>query len=216
VIVGGRYKCKKCTHWHLNTASGFLISTDGVVVTNRHVLATGDLEAMAVMDGEGTVHAVLELLAQDETHDVALIRIAGKGFRPLPLAVKAPAPGAEVAVLSHPNSRYWMYTTGHISRIAEWADSKTPDIRFPVLCITAAFAPGSSGAPVTDRAGNVLGIATRIQPVQQAKSDDGHKPEKEGEAKPAAGEYTAMVIPMAVPVRWVKEAIDAGKKAEER
>ncbi len=198
VIVGSRYKCKKCAHWHLSAASGFLISADGAVVTNRHVLANPDLEAMAVMDGAGKAHAILGLLAEDAAHDVVLLRIEGSGYAPLALARGATPPGTEVAVMSHPNSRFWLFTTGVVARVAEWVDAHAkPPGRFAVLCITAPFAPGSSGAPVTDRQGNVVGIAQRIMPILQAK-------EQEPQPQQPQGEYTAMVIPMAVPVRWVR------------
>lgn len=205
VIVGSRYKCKKCTHWHLNAASGFLVSADGVVVTNRHVLSSPDKEEMAVMDGEGKVYAVEKLLADDEVHDVALLKIAGSGFKPLALAAGEPEPGSDVAVMSHPNSKFWLFTTGVVSRVQEWSNpAGMPAARYPVLCITAPFAPGSSGAPVTDRRGNVVGIATRITPILQAKD---HDPQH----KDAGGEYTAMVIPTAVPVAWVKALVAGGK-----
>jgi len=206
VIVGGRYKCKKCSNWHLNAASGFLISADGVVVTNRHVLASNDLEAMAVMDGAGKVHAVEGLLAQDDVHDVVLLKIEGNGHTPLPLAREEAAPGLDVAVLSHPDGKFWLFTTGVVSRISEWSDShRKPPVKFPVLCITAPFAPGSSGAPVTDRRGNVLGIAVRITPIMQAKGDD-------PEHKHEGGEYTAMVIPTVIPIAWVRAALAAPEK----
>src|SRR6266446_4527016 len=35
-VVGSIYKCKKCSNWHVNAASGFFVSTDGVLVTNHH------------------------------------------------------------------------------------------------------------------------------------------------------------------------------------
>ncbi len=205
VIVGSRYKCKKCTHWHVNAASGFVISSDGVVVTNHHVVASPDKEEMAVMDGEGKVYAVEKLLADDGVHDVALLKIAGAGFKPLALAAEAPEPGSDVAVMSHPNSKFWLFTTGVVSRVQEWSNpAGMPAARYPVLCITAPFAPGSSGAPVTDRKGNVVGIATRIMPILQAKD---HDPQAKGDP----GEYTAMVIPTAVPVEWVRALVSTGK-----
>lgn len=204
VIVGSRYKCKKCTNWHANAASGFVIGADGVIVTNHHVIASPDKEEMGVMDAEGRVYGVERLLADDPVHDVAVLKIAATGLKPLPLAVERPEPGSDVAVLSHPNSKFWVFTLGNVSRIQEWVNPHgMPAGRYPVLCITASFAPGSSGAPVTDRAGNVVGIATRITPVLQAKEGDAHK---EG-----AGEYTAMIIPTAVPVEWVRALVTAGK-----
>ncbi len=200
VIVGLRYKCKKCTNWHLNAASGFFLTRDGVVATNHHVLALEGGDAVAVMDGAGRVHAVREVVADDPTHDIVLLRVAGEGFSALPLARGATPAGTEVAVMSHPDGRFWMFTTGVVSRVADWTDVRREGKpTYEVLCITAPFAPGSSGGAVADLSGNVVGIATRIMPILQAKEHQGQKDKEHAHT----GEYTAMVIPMAVPASRV-------------
>ncbi|MBI3272144.1 MAG: trypsin-like peptidase domain-containing protein [Planctomycetes bacterium] len=197
LIVGSRYRCKKCSQWHLGEASGFLISADGALVTNHHVLTAEDREAILAMDARGTAYPVVGLLAEDPVHDVAILRIEGRGFSPLPLAPSDPLPGTEVAVLSHPDNRYYMYTTGVVSRWARPTEAKGRGGSAEdgdTMCITAPFAPGSSGAAVADRRGNVLGIAQRISPILRPKEE--HQPE-----------YAAMVVQMAVPVRWVRALV---------
>lgn len=193
LILGARYKCKKCSQWHLSTASGIVLTADGAVLTNWHVLGTEEREAIVAMDVHGKVYPVAALLARDTEHDLAVLRIEGAGLTPLPLAPEDAVPGTEVAVLSHPDNHYFLYTTGVVSRWAESArNHDLPAARpFTVLCITAPIAPGSSGGPVVDRRGNVVGVAEQISPIIRPKGE--HQPE-----------YAAMVIQMAVPVRWVR------------
>lgn len=200
-IVGCRYKCKKCSNWHLNAASGFFLTADGVVATNYHVLNDEMKDAMGVMDGHGKIHPVTALLAADPAHDLAFLQVEGSGFEPLSLALEAPQPGDDVAVLSHPESHFWLFTTGVVSRWVDWVEpgGGAPAERYPALCITAEFAPGSSGAPVCDRRGNVVGVAQRIFPLIE-------QPREKVEGKPPQGPtstYTAAVIRMAVPAKWV-------------
>ena len=59
-IVGGIYKCTKCSNWHLGTASGFFISSDGILVTNHHVVAAADRETFVVMSGDGRMKLFAE------------------------------------------------------------------------------------------------------------------------------------------------------------
>ncbi|MBI5366477.1 MAG: trypsin-like peptidase domain-containing protein [Planctomycetes bacterium] len=206
VVLGARFRCKKCTRWHTSTASGFLVGADGLVATNYHVLSEegkDPKDVILALDRHGVVYPVRALVATDPGHDLALLRIDGGPFTPLPLARTDPEAGEEIAVLSHPDGRFYLFTTGVISRMAAFADPRNRFLRAPAetICITAQIAPGSSGGPVTDRRGNVVGVAQRIAPIVQ--TPDG-----------AGSRYTAMVIQMAVPVSHLRALIEKGGKAE--
>ena len=49
LMIGRAYKCNKCPNWHTSIASGFVISADGVAVTNYHVMDKSRGDAMAAM-----------------------------------------------------------------------------------------------------------------------------------------------------------------------
>jgi serine protease Do len=154
VVVSGLYKCDKCGKWHGSTATGFFLTSSGAVATNYHVIAAKDREALGVRTLDGKVYPVREVLAANKEDDVAIIRIDGRGFKPLPLVPDADV-GSPVAVISHPDSRFYALTTGIVSRyFATYNYSK----RITRMAITAEFAKGSSGAPVIDEHGSVVGM----------------------------------------------------------
>jgi len=118
VVVGSVYKCGKCNDWHLGgMASGWLLSADGLVVTNHHVFGREAAHRFGVMTADGQVFAVTAVLAADEAGDAAIARIDTRG-RQLPFLRlgAAPACGDEVAVISHPAGRFYSLTEGVVSR----------------------------------------------------------------------------------------------------
>ena len=154
LVVAKIYKCDECPRWHVNTASGFMLTESGAFATSYHVADAPQLEAMLILTGDGRVAPVKEVLAANEAADVAVLRAEGAGFTALPLGAAAPA-GAMVRVISHPDRRYFTLSEGIVSRyfaFREGTDTVT------LMAITADFAKGSSGAPVLDEHGAVVGM----------------------------------------------------------
>jgi S1-C subfamily serine protease len=160
-VVASMFKCKRCSHWHLNTASGFFISSDGIFVTNHHVVAGGEKETLVVLSGDGRMAPVREVLAADPVADVAILRCDGSGFTPLPLSADA-ADGSTVGVWSHPSSRFFCLSAGIVARRFMLRKSGGP---VEALAITADYARGSSGGPVFDDRGNVVGMVASTDSV---------------------------------------------------
>ena len=167
-VIGGLFKCKKCTNWHVSAASGFFIGASGVFVTCHHVINSAEKETFVVMTGDGRLAAVREVLAADAASDVVIVRCEGEGFTAVPLMADAPV-GATVTVFGHPNDHFFSLTQGIISRyFIDRSPRKTE-----MLSITADFAKGSSGAPVFDAAGNAVGMVANTQSVYYDEKD-GH------------------------------------------
>jgi S1-C subfamily serine protease len=160
-VVGGIYKCKKCSNWHLSAASGFFISADGILVTNHHVVASSDKETLVVLAGDGRMTLVTEVLAADPVADVAILRCEGSGFPTLPLSANAPD-GSPVGVWSHPDNHFYSLSAGIVSRRFLMRKAGGP---CEVLAITADYARGSSGGPVFDDRGNVVGMVASTDSV---------------------------------------------------
>jgi len=161
VLIGSAYKCAKCTRWHNTLASGVVVDPDGVVATNYHV-AAGELgEAMGVLTADGKFHAVTEVLAADKDLDVALLRVAGKGLPALPLRDDASA-GAPIYCYSHPANSFGCVSEGVISRYCRLPGERNGAI---FMQITADYARGSSGGPILDHAGNLVGLVSSTSPV---------------------------------------------------
>ena len=73
-VVGGVYKCNRCTRWHVAPASGFLIADD-LLVTNYHVVNQPSHQALAVRLFDGRLFMVEEVVAASRENDLAVLRI---------------------------------------------------------------------------------------------------------------------------------------------
>lgn len=162
VLIGSAYKCDKCTKWHNTLASGFAITSDGVIATNHHVAAVATGEAMGVLTSDGRFFPVLEVLAANKAHDVALLRIEATDMAFLPLRDDAPA-GSPIRCYSHPANTFGFISEGVISRYFNMHETDRKGAVF--MQITADYARGSSGGPIIDPYGNAVGMAASTSPV---------------------------------------------------
>lgn len=145
---------EKKEDWVGAFATGFAISADGLLTTSRHFFADPEpCDAFFAIDRAGKVFPVLEILASDAKRDTCVFRIAAEKLTPLPLG-ESPVPGARVRVVSHPGYFFYFFSSGSVGNYFHDDDSQT------WMNITADFAQGSSGAPVFDDFGNVVGQAT--------------------------------------------------------
>ena len=188
-VVGGVYKCKRCTRWHVAPASGFLIAED-LLVTNYHVVNQPDRSALAVRLFDGRVFMVESVVVASERYDLAVVRIPNTGITPVALGQAAPV-GAKVDLISHPNQNFYTLSQGRVARyFMTQRDKKT----VPAMAITADFGRGSSGAPVLNEAGEVVGIAASTESLYYTEDDGDQK-------------NLQMVFKNCVPVSQLRELI---------
>lgn len=164
LVFSGIYKCNKCTNWHAAPASGFVISEDGVAVTNYHVVEKATNETFVAMTFDGKVYPVKEILAASKTNDLAIVRLdlpKDVKLKALPVALSA-AIGSPVTLISHPDRRFYTLTTGIVSRYHTASRNNDP---MNLVTITADYARGSSGAPVLNEQGQVVAIVASTQSV---------------------------------------------------
>jgi S1-C subfamily serine protease len=139
-------------------ATAWAVGADGLLITNWHVFE--DLEKCEVfgaVDYKGNVYPVVDFLGGDKLADVAVVRIGATNLTPLPIAESHAEVGAWVAVLGHPGDNFFVYTQGHVTR---YSSNKTDDDkRERWMGVTAEYAGGSSGSPILDRRGAVVGMA---------------------------------------------------------
>jgi hypothetical protein len=136
--------------------TGFVVDERGVVATSLHVVA-GATELMVVLPDK-TEHEVTRVLGIDEEHDLVLLEIpTGKKLPTLSLGdSKSVHPGDPVVAIGHPLGLEDTVSNGLVSAIRE------VDPTFTVLQISAPIAPGSSGGPLLDEHGDVIGIAAAV------------------------------------------------------
>lgn len=146
------------TSRELGSGTGFYISTDGLLITNHHVIEPAhDIEAVSA---DGRRLEVLGVVALDEANDLAVLRIATERSSPLPIAsLEAIEPGERVVVLGGPLGLAGSLSEGIVSAIRNASELTPPQpATKPLLQITAAISPGSSGSPVLNLDGEVVGV----------------------------------------------------------
>ncbi len=162
VLITGAYKCDKCTRWHCTLASGVVVDPNGVITTNHHVAAGEQAVAMGVMTADGRFFPVTEVLAANKGTDVALLRVDAKGLTALPVRDDLGA-GAAIYCYSHPANSFGCFTDGIVTRYCRLGGADRNGAIF--MQITADYARGSSGGPIIDQAGNLVGLVSSTSPV---------------------------------------------------
>jgi tetratricopeptide (TPR) repeat protein len=139
----------------LATGTGFLVSKDGKLVTNFHVIADAD-RAVAKAENGGQF-AVEGVLATDLKNDLSLLKLDAKDQPFLSLGGTTKVePGQHIAVIGSPLGLEGTVSDGIVSAVRDLV----LDIRR--IQITAAISPGSSGSPVIDDSGEVIGVASYL------------------------------------------------------
>jgi tetratricopeptide (TPR) repeat protein len=137
----------------LSRGSGFFIDRDRVV-TNRHVI-DGAYRAEVHLNS-GNSFQVKSVLAVDAEGDVALLKVEAPPnlVRPLPLDRTSPQEGESIVVIGNPFGLEGSVTNGIVSAVRDIPGFGR------IIQITAPISPGSSGSPVVNMQGQVIGIAT--------------------------------------------------------
>jgi tetratricopeptide (TPR) repeat protein len=137
----------------LSRGSGFFIDTDRII-TNRHVIEGA--HRAEVHSSNGTVIPVKGVLAVDAEGDIALLKIDAPTpqVRPLPLDKTSPQEGESVVVIGNPLGLEGSVTNGIVSAVRDIPTFGR------IIQITAPISSGSSGSPVVNMQGQVIGIAT--------------------------------------------------------
>jgi serine protease Do len=140
--------------------SGFIISEDGYIVTNNHVVADVDDIQVSFSDGR---QAKASVVGQDPKTDLALIRVEGMtGLHALPLGDSdAVLPGDWVVAIGNPFGLDHTVTAGIVSAKGRDIGQGPYD---DYIQTDAAINPGNSGGPLLDLAGQVIGINSAINP----------------------------------------------------
>lgn len=179
VVIGSISKCKECPEWHMDSVSaGWFMTPDGLIATNYHVLEDEEAEQLGVMTADGRVFRIEEVVAADRHGDAAILRIEADGeqWEWLPLASGA-EPGGEVRILSHPDGRFYSLSTGIVSRLHRAPAEEDGEARIWTT-VTADFGAGSSGAPVLNERGEVVGMVSSTA-VLLADPEEGKDPAAE-------------------------------------
>ncbi len=141
-------------------ASGFIISTDGYVLTNHHVIDNAD-EITIITDG-GNKYEDIELIGSDDKADVALLKI--KDVDDLPFLELGDSDELEIGewviAIGNPFGLTETLTVGVVSALGRKIGGE--DVYQDFIQTDAAINPGNSGGPLLNLDGKVVGINSAI------------------------------------------------------
>ena len=134
----------------LGYGSGFFVGKGNTIITNYHVIKGGKYFAIKLNGGK--IGKVNSILRYDKKHDLALLGSSYKG-NPLPLAAERADVGEDIIAIGNPQGLVGTLSKGLVSGIRE-------DTKSYYYQITAPISPGSSGGPIINKHGQVIGVST--------------------------------------------------------
>jgi tetratricopeptide (TPR) repeat protein len=142
----------------LGFGSGFFVSSSGEMLTNHHVIEGATSAKVRTLDGH--LVPVQVILADDAKSDLARLLVLEEEETPyLRVASERPQVGDHVMVMGSPMGLDETVTEGIVSAVPEQRAGQS-DLEPATLQITAAISEGSSGGPVLNARGEVVGVAT--------------------------------------------------------
>lgn len=144
--------------------SGIIISEDGYVLTNNHVISGADKITVYVNSGDGSEEQSYEatLVGSSESNDIAVLKIDATGLNAAAFGDSDQIEVGELAVaIGNPMGQvHGSVTAGIISAVEQ--ELTIDDVTINAIQTDAAINPGNSGGPTFNAAGQVIGINSSI------------------------------------------------------
>ena len=152
---------KNSTGTTLGFGSGFFVKPNQIV-TNFHVIE-GAAQGTAKLVGKDARYQIEGIVATDKDNDLAVLKVTAYGITPLSLGDSDTVNiGAKVYVAGNPKGLEGTFSDGLISRRERYPKKR--------LQMTAPISPGSSGGPVLNSAGEVIGISVSVHRALDAQN----------------------------------------------
>jgi putative serine protease PepD len=150
------------------SGSGIILTADGTILTNNHVVADAEAGSLEVSFADGTT-AKAEVLGTDPLTDTAVIKAADvSGLTPATIGKSANlGVGEGVVAIGSPFGLDATVTSGIVSALDRpvnvGSDDQGNSTTYPAIQTDAAINPGNSGGPLVDMTGAVVGINSSIR-----------------------------------------------------
>ncbi len=142
------------------SGSGFVISTDGYIVTNNHVIENAHSIKVAFGDG---MEFSSDLIGADPSTDIAIIKVYGGELRPLQFANSDLLEPGQIAIaIGNPMGLQHTVTAGVVSALGRSLRANNGRLIDDVIQTDAALNPGNSGGPLVNSEGKVIGVNTAV------------------------------------------------------
>jgi serine protease Do len=172
----GRQQPRRREQTTVAAGTGFIISKDGLILTNNHVVEDATKIKVQMFGEENDQEYDAKLIGRDPLTDSALIQLVDKPTHPLPEAKfgdsSQMAAGDWVMAIGNPFNQGWTVTVGVVSAVGRpfnVTDGRTNEM----IQTDAAINPGNSGGPLLNLRGEVIGINTAIFTNARAEGNIG-------------------------------------------
>lgn len=202
--VGFAYLCPHCDHWHLNLAGAYAVSEKALVTCDHVVDIAEEMREgyLIAVDHAGTVYPINAIVARNKDMDAAILFCETGAFTPLALQPEIKQ-GAASFCYSSPLGQIGYFSDGIVNRFY-WdmgyrggSIEEIDALRYLRINVSTDWAPGSSGAAVYDRCGNVIAHVSQIAPLGEQQ-----------DSQPLVTIHTG------VPARAVKKLLEISNQPE--
>jgi S1-C subfamily serine protease len=150
------------------TGSGFVFSSDGLILTNAHVIENSSHLKVSLLDGDEFPG---EVVGSDKDTDIAIIKIFGSGYTALKLGISENMRiGQLVIAIGNPLGYQHSVSVGVLSGVGRTMRTPGGQLIDDILQTDAALNPGNSGGPMINTDAEAIGINTAIIPQAQGLS----------------------------------------------